>query len=93
PSRIRRPKNAFIIFRSAYVRRTQEKLGQTELSRAAADVWKNMSDAQQMPYKLLANREKLEHAAKHPDYRYNPVRKPKNNLLPECRSEPSTRER
>ncbi|KAJ7482912.1 hypothetical protein B0H11DRAFT_1629414, partial [Mycena galericulata] len=67
---IRRPKNAWIIFRSAYVQRTQEKLGQPELSRAAADVWKKMSDVQRLPYQLLAHKEKLDHAAMHPDYRY-----------------------
>ncbi|KAJ6586418.1 hypothetical protein DFH09DRAFT_977980, partial [Mycena vulgaris] len=75
---IPRPRNAFICFRSAYVKAEKRvsarpgSLDQTVMSRGAADVWRGMDDTARFPYIRMAQEEKAEHALKYPNYRYSP---------------------
>ncbi|KAJ7264113.1 high mobility group box domain-containing protein, partial [Mycena haematopus] len=75
---IPRPRNAFIIFRSAYVQSQKAdasirgSLHQTAVSCLVADVWRGMSDEERKPYFLLAQQEKTSHKLKYPDYQYLP---------------------
>ncbi|KAJ7923391.1 hypothetical protein B0H13DRAFT_1602691, partial [Mycena leptocephala] len=73
---IPRPRNAFIFFRSDYVKAEKRvasrpgSLDQTVLSRGAGDVWREMSEDERLPYVLMAQQEKKDHALKYPNYRY-----------------------
>ncbi|KAJ7032385.1 hypothetical protein C8F04DRAFT_1107467 [Mycena alexandri] len=75
---IPRSPNAFIFFRSAYVKAQKEaaarsgSLNQTDLSRDAGIVWKKMHDDENFPYRLMARDAKTAHALKYPNYRYAP---------------------
>ncbi|KAJ7909640.1 hypothetical protein B0H13DRAFT_631639 [Mycena leptocephala] len=75
---IPRPRNAFIFFRSDYVKAEKRvasrpgSLDQTVLSRGAGDVWREMSEDERLPYVLMAQQEKEDHALKYPNYRYAP---------------------
>ncbi|KAJ7250720.1 hypothetical protein C8J57DRAFT_679047 [Mycena rebaudengoi] len=90
PAHIPRPRNAFICFRSVYVRLQRDgsvrprTLDQTVMSRGAGDVWQSMSTSERLPYVRMAQEEKKAHTLKYPDYRYSPgngglrnARKPK----------------
>lgn len=74
---IPRPRNAFILFRSALVR--QDKLppdvqkDHCKISRYAGDLWHHLDDVQKAPWLSLAEKEKLHHSATYPGYRYNPA--------------------
>ncbi|KAJ7485850.1 hypothetical protein FB451DRAFT_1128112, partial [Mycena latifolia] len=78
PAHIPRPRNAFICFRSAYVKAEKRAaarpgaLDQTVMSRGAADVWRSMGEAARLPYVQQAQDEKAEHARMYPNYRYAP---------------------
>ncbi|TFK35697.1 high mobility group box domain-containing protein, partial [Crucibulum laeve] len=69
-----RPRNAFILFRCDFVR--QEKLPATvekdhrNISRIAGKVWKALSEEQKAPWVEMAKREKENHYAMNPGYKY-----------------------
>ncbi|KAJ7174022.1 hypothetical protein C8R43DRAFT_634509 [Mycena crocata] len=75
---IPRPRNAFICFRSAYVRAEKRaaarpgSLDQTVMSRGAGDVWRGMDDEERQPFIIMAAEEKKAHQIKYPDYEYRP---------------------
>ncbi|KAJ7503298.1 high mobility group box domain-containing protein, partial [Mycena galericulata] len=73
---IPRPPNAFICFRSRFVRDQKEQgstsSGMKEFSRQAGHVWNEMSEAQRRPYIELADRIKAEHKVTYPDYKFTP---------------------
>ncbi|KAJ7645121.1 hypothetical protein DFH06DRAFT_594600 [Mycena polygramma] len=75
---IPRPRNAFICFRSEYVKAQKlasaqsGSVNQTVLSRGAADVWRELSAEEREPYTAMAHEEKEQHALKYPNYRYSP---------------------
>ncbi|KAI0062043.1 HMG-box, partial [Artomyces pyxidatus] len=85
PDYVPRPRNAFIIFRCEYA--PNHKRGsagapvkgtaasQKTLSGRAGEVWRNMSEAERAVYRQRAEDEKIEHALKNPDYRFQPDRK------------------
>ncbi|KAI0046911.1 HMG-box, partial [Auriscalpium vulgare] len=85
PDYIPRPRNAFIIFRCEYapthkrgtagapVKGTPDS--QKTLSGRAGEVWKSMSEAERAVYKARAEQEKVAHALRNPDYRFQPDRK------------------
>ncbi|KAI0933548.1 hypothetical protein AcV5_005668 [Taiwanofungus camphoratus] len=81
PSWIPRPPNAFIIFRAEYSRKhaqiekDSEAPADKTLSKRAGEAWKTLSEPEKEPYKLLAEQERVEHARKHPDYKYRPRRR------------------
>ncbi|KAF7335618.1 putative transcription factor SOX-14 [Mycena venus] len=70
---IPRPRNAFICFRSEYVKAPKgASVNQTVLSCGAAEVWRGMDDEERAPFVLMAQEEKEEHARMYPNYRYAP---------------------
>ncbi|KAJ7153715.1 hypothetical protein C8R46DRAFT_1042096 [Mycena filopes] len=85
---IPRPRNAFICFRSDYVKAQKtlatepKSLDQTAMSCGAGEAWREMNEEQRQPYVLQAQAEKAAHALKYPAFRYatgvaQKVRKPK----------------
>ncbi|KAJ7765330.1 hypothetical protein B0H16DRAFT_1687471 [Mycena metata] len=76
---IPRPPNAFICFRSAYVKAQKE---------AAARSGSNMNENEKFPYRLMAQDAKAAHTLKYPNYRYAPgsangvARKPRKPRAP-----------
>ncbi|KAG1749557.1 hypothetical protein EDB19DRAFT_148223 [Suillus lakei] len=87
PSWIPRPRNAFIIFRCEYSRKhsqaAQEGDEESEppnptaktLSKRAAEAWKQLSASEKDSYKVLADKEREEHAHLYPHYRFRPMRR------------------
>lgn len=76
---VRRPRNAFIVFRSHYnemlaAKRLAEgpKTNQNTISRDAGKVWNELPEAEKKYFKDLADAEKAEHRRNHPGYRYAP---------------------
>ena len=84
PAWVPRPRNAFIIFRCEYASKhakhgsssgaTSATATDTTLSKRAGEAWKRLSDEEHEHYKALADAEKLDHALRNPDYRFNPSR-------------------
>ncbi|KAF9812227.1 hypothetical protein IEO21_06311 [Rhodonia placenta] len=75
--RVRRPPNAFIIFRSNVCKKTKvkgpaKKNNQTTTSCAAAILWNSLSDAEKAPWATRAAEAKAQHKLQHPDYKYTP---------------------
>ena len=87
PSWIPRPRNAFIIFRCEYSREhAQSSLESHDdhdsnnacvktLSKRAAEAWKQLSPSERDRYKVLADREREEHARIYPHYRFRPMKR------------------
>ncbi|KAG8808966.1 hypothetical protein FRB91_011992 [Serendipita sp. 411] len=70
-----RPRNAFILFRSAFIEQKNGKelaSKQQNVSRIAALVWKSMNSAEQDPWYKLAAEEKQAHYAANPGYTFQP---------------------
>nr|GAT44850.1 predicted protein [Mycena chlorophos] len=68
---VRRPRNAFIIFRSTALQRCEGKGPPQALqSQAIAEVWRNMSEDERAPYRDAAEREKIAHEEQYPFYQY-----------------------
>lgn len=75
PGHIPRPRNAFIIFRSFYVRARSAGEGQqNELSKQAGKVWNKMTAEERVPFVERATAEKTQHQAMYPNYIYCPGR-------------------
>ncbi|SNX84442.1 related to pheromone response factor Prf1 [Melanopsichium pennsylvanicum] len=77
PNHIKRPRNAYIIFRSHTV---SQKLIPKEvehdhrnISRIIAHMWKSLSPEERAHYERIAREEKERHKQLHPDYRYQPT--------------------
>lgn len=74
-NKIKRPKNAFILYRSAMSKKIMKKNGSTNnqaVSKEAAVQWKNESEAVKQQYYDLAKLEAQRHAEMYPDYKYTP---------------------
>ncbi|KAK0470776.1 hypothetical protein IW261DRAFT_1515589 [Armillaria novae-zelandiae] len=74
-----RPRNEFILFRCQFVRQhcvppSVEK-DNRNISRIAGFVWRGMNDSQKLPWKVLAEEEKIEHARLYPDYKFQPKKR------------------
>lgn len=71
-----RPRNPFILFRCDLVHQRKvlprSDLDDTNISRIAGDLWREMTPAQKKPWVELAAREKARHARLYPDYKYAP---------------------
>ncbi|KII89386.1 hypothetical protein PLICRDRAFT_29654 [Plicaturopsis crispa FD-325 SS-3] len=99
PDYVARPRNSFIIFRCEYselnaianvpAKARRPKHSDKTLSKRAAEVWKTMSDAQKQPYHEMAQSERLEHAEKHPSYRFQPSKKTQRQGSRDCQRQPS----
>ncbi|CAE6532475.1 unnamed protein product [Rhizoctonia solani] len=75
PGHIPRPRNAFILYRSWYVRQgflSDVENDHREISRIVGKIWKQMSPEEQAPWKAMAEEEKAEHARMYPNYKYSP---------------------
>ncbi|KAH8827694.1 hypothetical protein DL96DRAFT_1111320 [Flagelloscypha sp. PMI_526] len=75
--RVTRPRNPYILFRTIYVKNLQtlypkeyNRFDQKEGSRDIGRIWRSLSDSEQKPFNDLAEREKQEHKAFHPTYRW-----------------------
>lgn len=72
-----RPRNPFILFRCDFVhqRRTMPRsdLDDTNISRIAGDMWREMTAAEKRPWVELAAKEKAQHAKLYPNYKYAPT--------------------
>ncbi|KAF8553777.1 hypothetical protein OG21DRAFT_1485195 [Imleria badia] len=87
PSWIPRPRNAFIIFRCEYSREHAQGAQESQndedsnsasvktLSKRAAEAWKQLPPSEKERYKILADREREEHARLYPHYRFRPMKK------------------
>jgi hypothetical protein len=71
-----RPANAFMLFRSHWLRttKTAEKR-QQELSKEVAHIWNSMSDADRAPWTEKARIASIEHGKAYPGYKYVPNKK------------------
>ena len=82
PERVRRPRNAFIIFRCNFTHQYlanggSERASETEktsLSKRAGDAWRNANPETRRYYQNLADEERTRHRIEHPDYRFRPRR-------------------
>ena len=72
-----RPRNPFILFRCDLVHQRKvlprSDLDDTNISRIAGDLWREMTAAQKKPWVELAAQEKARHALLYPDYKYAPA--------------------
>lgn len=86
PTWVARPRNPFIIFRCDFSREhakdseTGAKRGagassDKTLSKRAGDAWHQLPDEEKNRYKILAEREKNEHARANPNYRFKPTKR------------------
>ncbi|KAG9037781.1 hypothetical protein FRB95_004067 [Tulasnella sp. JGI-2019a] len=75
---IRRPRNAFILFRSAFVASSKlqkdVERDHRKISRIVGDIWNSYTPAEKAPYEQMAREEKAQHKIDHPDYRYSPAK-------------------
>ncbi|KAG2109439.1 hypothetical protein BD769DRAFT_1497302 [Suillus cothurnatus] len=92
PSWIPRPRNAFIIFRCEYSRKHSQAAQESDedsespnptaktLSKRAAEAWKQLPASDKDNYKVLADKEREEHARLYPHYRFRPMRRQMSGL-------------
>ena len=101
PGHIKRPRNAFIIFRSHYLATENSRIPSTvesnhaNLSRIAGEVWRNLPDEERAIWFRRANEEKEAHAKLYPGYRYSPSEfgdRPKKRVVKKDRDERHIRE-
>lgn len=75
PEHIRRPRNAFIIFRSEYQLKIDKAIEKDHrnISKIVGSVWNRMPDEEKAVWIKRAEQEKLEHMRKYPNYKFAPV--------------------
>jgi hypothetical protein len=77
---IKRPMNAFMVWAQAARRslsKTHPTLHNAQLSKTLGSLWHKLSDEQKVPFMEEANRLRDEHKNEHPEYKYQPKRRPK----------------
>ncbi|KAI0035393.1 high mobility group box domain-containing protein, partial [Vararia minispora EC-137] len=77
-ARIPRPPNAFMLFRSAFIKDealnvTKEERKQQNLSCLAGEIWNKMSEEHKGLWKARAQAALREHQEKFPQYKYQPA--------------------
>lgn len=77
PERPPRPPNSWILFRShmAKERTDLEGRAQSEISAIISKAWKHASADVKLHFEMLAEAKKVEHQARYPHYRFNPIKK------------------
>ncbi|KAJ7600756.1 hypothetical protein C8J56DRAFT_911197 [Mycena floridula] len=73
--KIRRPRNAFIFYRSVFYKRIKSgaaSIDQNYLSKQAGISWKSLSEAERAPYHAMAEAEKNRYTVFYPNYKYSP---------------------
>eukprot|EP00048_Salpingoeca_helianthica_P002427 m.57170 g.57170 ORF g.57170 m.57170 type:complete len:644 (-) comp12092_c2_seq1:120-2051(-) len=79
-SHIKRPMNAFMVWaqeRRREVKMCNPTLHNATISRSLGEEWNALPEAEKQPFVERARALKAEHQQEHPDYKYNPRRKPK----------------
>ncbi|KAG1769585.1 hypothetical protein EDD22DRAFT_843510 [Suillus occidentalis] len=77
PDHVPRPRNAFMLFRSAFA--AAQKIGTNiehdnrHITRIIAHCWNRLSESEKQVWRNKAATEKAVHAIKYPNYRFNPV--------------------
>ncbi|KAI0072715.1 HMG-box, partial [Panus rudis PR-1116 ss-1] len=70
-----RPRNPFIIFRSAHAASVREQMRgstQADISKYISALWAACSPTEKAHYERMAALEKEEHERKYPDYKFRP---------------------
>ncbi|KAJ3404618.1 Transcription factor SOX-11, partial [Chytridiales sp. JEL 0842] len=83
-SHIKRPRNAFIIFRNTHqpslIESTSNpRLSSKDFSSNIAEIWKSMSDKERAPYEKMAKEEREAHKKVYPNFQYSSTKRPRNN--------------
>ncbi|KAJ3396804.1 hypothetical protein HDV05_003116, partial [Chytridiales sp. JEL 0842] len=83
-SHIKRPRNAFIIFRNTHqpslIESTSNaRLSSKDFSSNIAEIWKSMSDKERAPYENMAKEEREAHKKMYPNFQYSSTKRPRNN--------------
>ena len=77
PDHVPRPRNAFMLFRSAFAAAqkisTNIEHDNRHITRIIAHCWNHLSEADKQVWRDKAAAEKAQHTAKHPNYRFSPV--------------------
>lgn len=77
PNHIPRPRNAFMLFRSAFAAaqkiRTTVEHDNRHITRIIAHCWNRLSDVDKQVWREKAAAEKALHAQKYPNYRFSPI--------------------
>ncbi|KAK0227707.1 hypothetical protein IW262DRAFT_551580 [Armillaria fumosa] len=77
---VRRPPNAFMLFRSDYWRENKDTIRERdhrEISRICGELWGALPPDEKKVYRDMANHAKEVHLAKYPDYKFTRVSRPK----------------
>ncbi|THV06792.1 HMG-box, partial [Dendrothele bispora CBS 962.96] len=84
-SKIPRPPNAWILFRSDMSRRVDPNIvdstgrptrkTQAAVSKEISEMWKNLDAQTRAEYERRADAKKAEHSIQYPNYRFAPVKK------------------
>lgn len=77
PERPPRPPNSWILFRSHMARERTDLEGraQSEISAIISKAWKHAPPDVKLHFEMLAEAKKVEHQARYPHYRFNPIKK------------------
>ena len=77
PERPPRPPNSWILYRShmAKERTDLEGRAQSEISAIISKAWRDAPPDVKLHFEMLAEAKKVEHQARYPHYRFNPVKK------------------
>ncbi|KAG8220150.1 hypothetical protein J3R82DRAFT_1177 [Butyriboletus roseoflavus] len=77
PDHIPRPRNAFMLFRSAFAaaQKISAKIehDNRHITRVIAHCWNRLSDAEKQVWRDKAAAEKAQHAERYPNYRFSPM--------------------
>lgn len=87
PNRIRRPRNAFILFRQNYhhfLGSRLKNLTNVEISKEIGSLWRTLSPRERGYWKKLADIEKYNHSIQYPNYKYEPRRSGKKGKCDAC---------
>lgn len=80
PKRVPRPANAFMLFRSDFLRSgtvpSEVERKQQTLSKLAGKIWEGMDEDEKSKWRNKAEKVKDEHRRAHPDYKFTPMRGP-----------------
>lgn len=88
PNHIPRPRNAFMLFRSAFAAAQKVSANiehdNRHITRIIAYCWNRLSDTEKQIWRDKAAAEKVEHAERYPNYRFRPIgraKKPKKRKV------------
>ncbi|CAO4383090.1 unnamed protein product [Caenorhabditis nigoni] len=79
--RVKRPMNPFLLFcqkRRGELMKGQPGMKPSDISKQLGEVWKGMTDEDKKPYIDEAHKLKADFEKNHPDYKFQPKRKPKS---------------